>query len=255
MNPATDGGPALRGCTSGRGAARPSARGAGPEHVVEPFYVLPADGADNGLASDGTIERSVAAMQLWLAGQTGGRRLRVAGGPVVTVRLAESDRRIAAAGEHVRDEVERLLGLAGYAGPHRVYAVWYDSTSNFSCGGGAWPPELAGSVAALYLRGNYPAGDGGRVDCALDRFTADGVTPEINEFKMLHEILHTLGIVSRSAPHHTMSGHVSDDPRDLMYAGPETWQPSVLDPGHDDYFETGRADLADLSRSPFLSQP
>jgi hypothetical protein len=247
--------PPLRGCTSGRGTARPAAGGLGPEHVVQPLYVLPADGDDNGLASDGTIERSVAAMQSWLAGQTGGRRLRVAGGPVATVRVAETDERIAATGEFVRDEVERLLGLAGFADPHRVYAVWYDGTSQFSCGGGAWPPELEGSVAALYLRGNYPAGDGGRVDCSLDRFTADGVAPEINEFKMLHEILHTLGIVSRNAPHHTRSGHVSDDPRDLMYAGSEAWQPSVLDEGHDDYFETGRADLADLSRSPFLAPP
>ena len=28
----------------------------------------------------------------------------------------------------------------------------------------------------------------------------------------------------------------------------------VLDPGHDDYFETGRAELAELSRSPFLAR-
>jgi hypothetical protein len=103
------------------------------------------------------------------------------------------------------------------------------------------------------MRGADPSRDGGRVDCSADHFSADGVTPQINEFKMLHEILHTLRIVSRSAPHHTREGHLADDPRDLMYAGPEPWQPSVLDPRHGDYFDTGRADLADLSRSPFLA--
>jgi hypothetical protein len=253
MSQDEDDGRSMRGCTSGRGTARPLARGAGPEHVIQALYVLPADGDDHGLASNGTIERSVAAAQSWLAGQTGGRRLRFTGGPVATVRLTESDQQIAAHREFVRDEVERLLGLAGYADPHRVYAVWYDGTSHVSCGGGAWPPELEGSVAALYLRGNYPTADGGRVDCSADLFTADGVTPELNEFKMLHEILHTLGIVSQSAPHHTLRGHVSDDPRDLMYAGPEPWRPAVLDEGHDDYFETGRIDLADLSHSAFLA--
>jgi hypothetical protein len=57
-------------------------------------------------------------------------------------------------------------------------------------------------VAALYLQGHYDS-----VDCALDRFSSDGRTAEINELKMLHEILHTLGLVPRAAPHHTRAGH------------------------------------------------
>jgi hypothetical protein len=84
----------LRGCTlteedlaDGGGPARPPARDprpasaasaadAGQTYAIQPLYVLPGDGADHGLAADGTISRSVAAMQHWLAEQTSGARLR-----------------------------------------------------------------------------------------------------------------------------------------------------------------------------------
>jgi hypothetical protein len=36
-----------------------------------------------------------------------------------------------------------------------------------------------------------------------------------------------------------------------MYAEPSSWEPSVLDVGHDDYYLTGRSDIPDLSRSVF----
>jgi hypothetical protein len=246
----------LHGCTSGPRTAYPRIGGAQAAvslsvYAVQPLYVLPEDGIDRGLASDGTIERSVSAMQNWLADQTGGRRLRFVDGPVETYCVGKSDEQIAATGDAVRDELEKLLRHEGYNDPSRVYAVWYDGTSHHSCGGGAWPPSLRGSVAALYLQGSYTVG-GQHVDCSQDRFSFDGVTPQLNEFKMLHEILHTLGIVSQGAPHHTQCGHVSDDPRDLMYAGNQPWQPSVLDVVHDDYYLTGRTDIVDLSRSVFL---
>ena len=70
---------------------------------------------------------------------------------------------------------------------------------------------------------------------------------------MLHELVHTLGFVAACAPHHTLAGHVSDDPRDLMYAGPLAWQPSMLDVGRDDYFGHG-AYCDDLAASDFLEQ-
>lgn len=171
-------------------------------------------------------------------------------GPPATVRLGQTDAQIASAGSQVRDRVEHLLRAKGYDNPGRIYTVWYDGTSTHSCGGGAWPPALMGHVTVLYLQGCYDS-----VDCSRDQYSSDGLEPEINEFKMLHEIMHTLGLVADRAPHHTLRGHVSDDPTDLMYAGPPGspyWQPSVLDAGHDDYYLTGRTDLPDLSRSVFL---
>jgi hypothetical protein len=257
----------LRDCTQGSGpgdAGRPTrtsphdpSRGAAasppdstPAYAIQALYVLPKDGPDHGLATDGTIGRSVAAMQHWFAERTGGARLRFLDDQAATVRVAESDAEIAARGPFVRDRVEQLLRDEGYDDPYRLYAVWYDGTSTFSCGGGAWPPTLIGHVAALYLQGRF---DG--VDCSKDRFSSDGTTVAINELKMLHEILHTLGFVAEDAPHHTLDGHTSDDHTDLMYAGPPGppfWDPSVLDVGNDDYYLTGRTDIPDLSRSVFL---
>jgi len=77
---------------------------------------------------------------------------------------------------------------------------------------------------------------------------------------MLHEILHTLGVVATCAPNHTLSGHVSDDPRDLMYAGPLPWQPSSSTLGEMTTSTTAiRAArisrTAHTSRGFFLSQP
>lgn len=36
-----------------------------------------------------------------------------------------------------------------------------------------------------------------------------------------------------------------------MYAGPEPWAPTAIDPGHDDYFDHG-TDCLDVARSAFL---
>jgi hypothetical protein len=258
----------LRGCTLGRGIRGTGARvrmlRSNPQlgtatprtrqnnaYAIQPLYVLPLDGTDNGLATDGTTNSSVAAMQHWFAKQSGGSRLRFLTGSVATVRVGETDAQIASTGWFVRDRVEELLRDEGYDDPYRVYAVWYEGTSTKTCGGGAWPPELIGHVAALYLRARYTI-NGRQVDCSLNRYSSDGMTPGFNDFSMLHELLHTLGVAPDRALHHTQRGHVSDDPTDLMYAGDAPWRPAVLDVGHDDYYLTGRTDSLDLSRSVFL---
>jgi Ca2+-binding RTX toxin-like protein len=64
--------------------------------------------------------------------------------------------------------------------------------------------------------------------------------------------MHTLGYVPSCAPHHTRAGHTSDRRTDLLYAGDEPWQPSVLDFGLDDYYGTGRIDCLDFARSALL---
>jgi hypothetical protein len=103
-------------------------------------------------------------------------------------------------------------------------------------------------VAALYLHGHPPGAPG----CDTNSFAPSKGLPGYLEFAMIHEIMHTLGFVAPCAPHFTLAGHVSDDPRDLMYAGPLPWQPSILDVGHDDYYDHGRLDCPDFARSPFL---
>jgi len=216
------------------------------------MYAVPTDDVDRGLDTDGSIARSAAAFNGWLARQTSGPRLRFdtyRGTLDITfVRLPRSDAEIRARGEYVRDEIEAELAAAGFTAPRKLYAVYYGGSSDFACGGGAWPPSLPGRVAAEYLLGTPP----GASPCAANPVGASADTPGYFDFAMLHEILHTLGFVASCAPHQTLSGHVSDSPSDLMYAGPLPWRPLQLDVGHDDYFRTGNPNCLDFANSVFL---
>lgn len=223
-------------------------------HLV---YAVPLDGADRGLDTDGTIRRTVTSFQTWLEGKTGGRPLRLdtSQGSLDTsfVRLSRTDEEIAESGAFVRDEIEDELKAAGFDAPNKIYAVYYDGTSNHACGGGAYPPSLPGSVAALYLKG-LPDGP---VPCSSNSFAGEGGAPTYLEFAMLHEVLHTMGLVPSCAPHQHRAGHVSDDADDLMWAGDGQWVPSgwsavELDAGNDDYFRTGSTSCMDLDKSPYL---
>ena len=113
----------------------------GPQ--VHAFYVIPAGGADRGLDTDGTIAASISNFQGWLQSQTGGRNLRIdtyLGQPDVTfTQLAETDAQMAANGAFVRDAIERELIARGLTKPGKIYAVYYDGSSTYACGGGAWP--------------------------------------------------------------------------------------------------------------------
>ena len=216
------------------------------------MYVLPSDGVDRELDVNGVLNRSVGAFQNWLAGQSEGRRLRVdtfQGNLDITfVRLARSDATLRAFGGFLRDQIELELRAAGLDQPNKLYAVYYDGSSSVTCASSFWPPTLPGSVSALYLRGTPP----GARPCETNPFASSENNPGYLEFLMLHEIFHGLGAVATCAPHHTLSGHVSDDPRDLMYAGPLPWQPSLLDVGRDDYFGYSHVGCLNVATSPFL---
>jgi hypothetical protein len=223
-----------------------------PGPQVHALYVLPSDGADRALDTNGVLLTSFGALNSWLAKQTATRGLRVdtCGGraDITFVRLGRTDADIRSAGLYVRNEIERELHAAGFNARNKIYAAYYDGSSSYACGGGAWPPRLIGNVAALYLRGEPP----GASPCSSNAFATSAGSPGYIEFAMLHEILHTLGLVAVCAPNHTREGHVADDPRDLMYAGERPWRPSILDKGRDDYFGHANAECADLKRSEFL---
>lgn len=75
-----------------------------------------------------------------------------------------------------------------------------------------------------------------------------------SSFLLAHEITHALGAAHEPAPHADGTGHVTDDPRDIIYSGPEArdWQNLMLDPGNDDYYKTGRKDIFNIESSPFI---
>jgi hypothetical protein len=223
-----------------------------PGYQIHVMYVLPSDATDTNLDTNGAIASSVAAAQKWFVAQTRGtRRLRfdTSNGQldISFLRLARTDAEIAGSGAYVRDQIQSEINTAGFNHPEKIYAVYYGGSSTYACGGGAWPPTLAGNVVALYLRGRPP----GARPCAGHGLAASGDLPGYWEFSLIHEFFHTLGAVAACAPHHTRSGHVSDDPRDLMYAGDRPWRPSMLDVGNDDYFNHNTGCL-DVAKSVFI---
>jgi hypothetical protein len=226
---------------------------------VHVMYVLPSDGHDRALDTDGTLRNTVSSFQSWLAGKTQGKqalRIDTLNGSldITFFQLSRTDAEIASFGPFVRDLIEAELVAAGFTADNKIYAVYYDGTSTFSCGAGAWPPTIPGIVAALYLLG-LPQGP---VPCSSNPFAGPGGAPTYLEFAMLHEIMHTLGFVATCAPNQWRAGHVSDDPNDLMWAGDSPWAPSgwanvVLDAGNDDYYRAHVHGCLDLARSSFLA--
>jgi hypothetical protein len=225
-----------------------------PGYQARANYVLPSDGVDEELDLDGRIATSVRSFSTWLAGQTRGRSVRLdtcdGALDVRFVRLTQTDAELRARGVFIRDAIEAELDDAGLTHPQKIEMVYYGGGAAGTCGGGAWPPALFGRVAAMYLKGTFD--DPGIPPCASNPVGASPDAPGYIDFAMLHEVLHTIGMVPECAPHQTLGGHASDDPTDLMYAGDQPWQPSVLDVGRDDYFEAAIEGCADLARSAFL---
>jgi hypothetical protein len=222
---------------------------------VHVMYVLPSDGVDRHLDSNGMLGGSLTAFQTWLQAQSSGRSLRIdtyQGSVDLTFfRLSRTDSEIAGHLAFAREQIEADLKAAGFNAPNKIYAIYYDGTSAYSCGGGAWPPDVIGSVAALYLLGEPP----GFPPCSTNTFASAAGPPRYFEFAMLHEIVHTLGFVATCAPHHTRRGHVSDAPHDLMWAGEDPWdiEHMELDVGRDDYFAHSTPSCPNLQDSPFMT--
>ncbi len=240
-------------------------------YKVKFLYVLPSDRADRSLDINGAICQSVKAQYNWFTSQTtNGAALRYdlyqSMLDIQFVRLSKTDAQMKGSGNtgdintgiaYVRDRIERELTAMGVINDSRkMYAVYYDGTSEWSCGGAAWPPLLIGKVVAMYLNG-LP---GSSVPCSSNPVGGSSTTPGYIEYAMLHETLHGLGFAADNAPNEHSSGHVYDSARDLMYAArPGTsdpywdiWSGLVLDHGRDQYYAHGGPHL-DLAKSAFLN--
>ena len=217
-------------------------------HVV---YAVPSNGADRHLDTNGTLAASTNNWESWMRGQTGGDQLRVDtfhGQPDITfVRLKETDAAIASHGLAARDFIEQELIARGLTKPDKIYAVYYDGTNANACGGGACPPALKGIVGALYVGATYGTGNW---PCYVPADSLSGL--HLMDLAIVHEILHTIGIVPTCAPHQTRGGHVSDSNTDLMWAGNAPWYPQVLDVGHDDYYDAHIPGCLDLTDSAYF---
>ena len=161
--------------------------------------------------------------------------------------MCSSDLTIASNGRYVRDRIQHELVASGFNLSEKLYAVYYEGSSNYTCGDAAAPPYLLGNTAVEYLHGGPPD-----VDCSANIFASDKEHPGNLEFTMLHEIIHLLGVITSCSPHQVEEGHVSDSTTDLMYAGCSSWDPKVLDFRRDDYYEHHIPNCPDLANSRFL---
>ena len=253
----------LVSASAGAATARVRALTDMPDDISGPqvhfLYVVPSDGADGQLDSNGGMEQSIARIQNWLVTQTGNQGLRVDtynGAPDITfVRLPHSDAQATMTNPWPLWVMGEDLVASGFNDSAKLYAAFYDGHSTWACGG-AKSPALP-KLGAMYLKAQptndpRPCSDAPGFGTGTDR-------PGYFEIGLLHEILHTIGFAPSCAPHVTEVDHVDDSPTDLMYhpdanspAGWD-WSHAVLDFNHDDYYGAHIPGCSDLSDSPYLT--
>ena len=222
------------GLSAAAPSALPRATADRPDEVVGEqvhfLYVIPSDAPDGQLDVNGELTASIARMQAWLAGQTGGPKLRLdtyQGQPDITfLRTSQNPQ-----GLSVREYVERL----GFTDPNKLYLMYVGTYPQEACGRATF--GLRAAFVFLWCTSQFPRGS-----------TFGAV-----EVSAMHEIFHALGAVPEGAPHWD-EYHVTDS-SDLMYPsftidlnGEVT---AALDPGRDDYYGHNRSEI-DVADSPYL---
>ncbi|HEY5925953.1 MAG TPA: hypothetical protein VIV11_29900 [Kofleriaceae bacterium] len=237
------------------------------------LYVVPQDGMDRMRDTNGQICNSVRGFATWFHSQSPAYlRFDTMGGLVDIgfVRLTKTDAAmrgtdpnntsVATGTAFVRNRIELELEAMGMIAENKLYGVYYEGSSVYACGGGAYPPLIIDRVGAMYLGGIPP---GVMPNCSDVRpWGQASLVPNYVDYGMLHELVHSMGIVPASAPNEQSQGHVFDgtaaEPsRDLMYSPRTTQDPGwaidaagglMLDINNDDYYMTAPAlDLAKMS--------
>jgi hypothetical protein len=208
-------------------------------------YLYPADGAP----VDGRVQaipHVAAQVDAWYAQQMGGPSPRFAtdthGVPSVLVLQSPSSAAEIAAGSDLQDAMDawRATGTLPLSAAPVIFLEGTLGSPN-ACG---WS-----------RRGDVPSITMPMANCRIYPSAAD-TFPYGGSYLLAHEMAHALGGVSPLAPHHVPGGHVSDSKADVIYhgVGPRDWTNLTLDPGHDDYYLTGRSDLPGIESSPFLER-
>lgn len=228
---------------------------------VHVMYVLPSDGVDQRLDSDGTVDAAIQLARDWVVAQTNNsRRVRFdtyQGALDITFfQSGRSDTEYVSLGVRIREALAADLAAAGFSHPRKIYALFYGGGSSSSgaqiaCAQSGRP----GSLSAVY------------VGCLLERSDIQALIavhglPKILGIGMIHEVFHALGAVPDCAPHQIAAGHASDDPRDIMVTSLSAQLASFRDPGflplldagRDDYYAHTNRGCLDLADSTFLER-
>lgn len=206
------------------------------ENAFRAVYALAADQAEEAGYVTG-IAATIEAVDGWFSGQTGGLTPRwLRSGTAIDVKVVKLARPAA--------EYESAGGLTRMKADVEA----------------AFPLATASQRSVVWTQTNHPDGACGSTQAGVVWLTEKAcnikpVTPTSWPFDgtylTAHELTHLLGAVPDCAPHADGTGHVTDDPRDILYAGARDFNNLMLDPGRDDYFATNGATCADIATSPF----
>lgn len=209
-------------------------------NAFEVVLAVPSDGSTR-LSLGPAIVHELGIVSDLFASSTGGRRPRFSGPggtvDVTTVVLPRTRAELEGSGDNLAALIPALQEVHPWTAGDKL-VVYAD------VGGGPYGGVTRGQkdVSVLFMPwiGGVPS-------------TTTAAYPFGLTMVAAHELAHLFGAVPSCAPHYVAnpSGHVNDDPQDILYVGPLASQPVVLDPGHDDYYGHGRADCPDIATSPF----
>jgi hypothetical protein len=218
---------------------------ASPETSFRGIHALASDQTADPKAVD-AIRNDIKVVNAWFSSQTTNaaqpRWMRTAnadgstGDPIVaTVHLAHTAAEYTASTNIFSLIVTDLGAVAPLEAASEKTVVWINVRTDLACGQGGI------SVVVLY-----------EAACSIYPLTSD-TWPHGGTYLLAHEMTHAFGAVPSCAPHYDGTSHVNDDPRDVLYNGPQQrdWDHLMLDPGHDDYYATGRTNCLDIAGSAF----
>lgn len=178
----------------------------------------------------------------WFASQTGGRRPRFVGAggvgglvpEVSTVVLPRTRAQLEGALDVLEATTAALAEVVPRTPADRVF-VYADVAAPRACG----VTSAYNETVFLWM----PA-------CNIVPSEVTSAVPFGATYLAMHEMTHMFGAVPACAPHSDGTGHVNDDPSDVLYVGAAAGLKNVLDPGHDDYYGHGRPNCMDIALSP-----
>jgi len=203
------------------------------------IYALAADqtAAPGKIAA---IRATIEAVDGWFATQTTGGvvprwvRGRDGSATVLTIRLAQTVAQYNAYEDNYDFVVYDITALGQPAKGQKI-AVFIDLSNEGACG------ASSGDVTVLF-------------EAACDIHPSEVTSwPYDATYLLAHELTHNFGAADLCGPHADSSGHVLDDPRDLLYNGskPLDWDHLMLDVGHDDYYATSSVSCPGITDSPY----
>lgn len=229
------------------------------DYQVHVVYAVPKGETDRGKDVTNYFTNSIDSWNHWLYVETAGREVKfdVYNGKldITYVQLPHTDKEYSQLGTEKITQISADVSAAlGGLKPNKKYMVYleggrqYDS-SYVSCG----DTKLNSQVVVQYLLGD-PKG----AVCFQGRDFASSPTvePRYLDYIMLHELVHSEGGVSNTAPD-ASKNHVTDDPRDLMAltGNFDGWK--ILDVNKSNYYNINGlpAGIYNFATSKYLTNP